>query len=192
MKLRKRSEEEYQQAIQLYEQGASLPEIEQKIGISQGALYNYFKQKGILIRKRGQAMALAMLRGRFKKSNVYIPKTKWKIAYLAGLIDGEGSVFLRNAFSKSRVIPLIRVVNTDPKMIEWIHQNFGGRKAIHRKYGKANWKPVHRWETDSIMACKVILEALLPFLITKKKNAEEVLTFCLRHIEEWKKTASSR
>lgn len=192
MKLRKWSEEDYGKAVQLYQKGCSVPEIEELTGMPQGTLYYYFKKTNVKTRSRKEGFALAFLRGRFKKSQLTIPKDKWKLAYLAGLIDGEGSVFLRHGWTRRRILPMVRVSNTDPKMIRWIHENFGGTERHvmkptekERRTGKRK-KPLYRWETDSILACKALLDAVLPFLITKKQNGEKVLAFCNDKLRQYK------
>ena len=53
------------------------------------------------------------------------------IAYLAGIIDGEGSIYIGN-FSCNEITKLpyyqtnMQVTNTDQKLIDWLHNTFGG------------------------------------------------------------------
>lgn len=101
-----------------------------------------------------------------------------KIAYLAGIFDGEGSIRHRTRY-KSRVAGLqIRVTNTNQELLTWIQTYFGGwiyalRKAcdltcemshVHKR------KDSYAWYISGTRAM-AILETILPYLIVKKQAA---------------------
>jgi AcrR family transcriptional regulator len=163
------------EAYELYKQGFTTREIAKKIGIPYAVLLYHFKRK-FTTRSRGESITLAFCRyGTYLKrqKRVWIPKEKWKLAYLAGLIDGEGSVYW--SYCQGRLIPNIKVANTDKKMIDWIIENFGGRVNDRDRTRPRHWKKIYHWCVSSLSGCYLILLSVSPYLITKKEKAEELL-----------------
>jgi len=107
----------------------------------------------------------------------FIPSEVWKLAYFAGLLDGEGNI--------REIDHRIYIGNTDMKMIEWLKENFGGTVSLGKKR-KPNWKPCHRWEAHSIVDCQKICQAVLPYLITKREQAQSLLLVCNTYLENFK------
>jgi len=93
-----------------------------------------------------------------------------KIAYLAGLIDGEGYLKIE----KHGTIRL-NVGMTDEKTIDWIYNNFGGTKT-EQKTPKG--KPFYVWRMNQGKDLFYLLLLLIPFLVTKK----EALTNALKDL----------
>jgi len=111
---------DFSQIKKLYESGYSVREISIKLKIPESVLYQFLKKKGYKLRSHKEAYIISLLKGKIKRTKIKIPKEKWKLGYLAGLIDGEGSVYVGEGFSKTRRIPEVKVTNTNKKMIEWI------------------------------------------------------------------------
>ena len=95
-------------------------------------------------------------------------------AYLAGIVDGEGSIILKTQMTKSkngkrypcRKLEL-RVGNTSIELLEWIKQ-FGGHYYYEKT--KDGQKPRYQWCITTRGAAE-ILEEILPYLIIKKEKA---------------------
>lgn len=104
-----------------------------------------------------------------------ISKTKW--AYLAGIIDGEGTIYI-GAYSRNKKTGVlhyqtsIQVSNTDQKLIEWLHDTFGGGMGMYtpRQTPKNSRCDVYRWAIWADL--DKICTYLLPYLIVKKNQAE--------------------
>ena len=102
-------------------------------------------------------------------------------AYMAGIIDGEGSIYIGN-FSKNPTTGAlyyqtnIEISNTDEPLIDWIHSTFGGRKALYtRKQMAANSrKQVYRWMATGILVDHIV-KLIYPYIITKKRQCEIML-----------------
>lgn len=115
---------------------------------------------------------------------------KWTVAqaaYLAGIIDGEGSISLQ--FSKPRkkgytggFSPCVRVSNTDRKMIDFLERMWP-RTAVAKLSLRANEKHKPIWDlmVRSIEGCRIVLERVLPYLITKREHAKLLLRYCRKH-----------
>ena len=105
---------------------------------------------------------------------------------LAAYIDGEGHIGIylnKNRKSKNgRDIRLeylsITVVNTDPRLVEWCYNTFGGkilsipRKEVNRK----KHKPCYEWKVVAKFAAE-ILTGCLPYFLVKTEQAEIGLAF---------------
>jgi hypothetical protein len=106
-----------------------------------------------------------------------------QIAYLAGIIDGEGTMYIQRRMDKRSSIVTwsywtrLQVCNTNPKLIEWIHQTFGG--LVYKKerdHIKRNWKTQFEWYSKISMV-DILLPLLHPYLIIKKPHAEVMMEF---------------
>ena len=101
-------------------------------------------------------------------------------AYLAGIIDGDGTITVEVTFSKKNkrlsFIPYIKIAlsATDAWLLERITQHFGGH--IWRK------KRFAEWGTTNKKVIKEILNKILPYLQLKKRRAELVLK-CIEILE---------
>ena len=102
---------------------------------------------------------------------------KTDLAYIAGIIDGEGSIIAQRSTSKKGQLKrynIIVVVNmTDTSAIELIRALFGGRfyKYLPRRSER---KAITRWQVSGQEA-EVILRAIKPYLLVKRAKAEVAL-----------------
>lgn len=100
---------------------------------------------------------------------------KEKLAYLAGIFDGEGCVGVSKTIIKKTNTFYhfleVRIVNTDYAMMKWIVENFGGH--LIKSIRAPNRRNCYIWR---IMKSD-LMEELLPYLITKKKQIEQAILF---------------
>jgi hypothetical protein len=103
-------------------------------------------------------------------------------AYLAGLIDGEGSIFVSavGPHRKKTVYPIVCIGMTHRGVIEWLAARLrSGKVQIHnqtnlRRYGYM--KPQYRFQLFGKRA-KLLCAALLPYLRVKDRQAQLVSSF---------------
>jgi len=100
-------------------------------------------------------------------------------AYLAGIIDGEGSISLlkivRN--NKTFISPVITITNTDKKLVDWVVSVYpNGVWRVRQR--DATHKLVNEWALNKISDVAHLLSQLLPYLTIKKDKAKIVLEFC--------------
>jgi hypothetical protein len=104
------------------------------------------------------------------------------LAYMAGIIDGEGSICIFETYGKnkrygtySRTKAIVTVANTSEDLMRWINTNFGGAmwrvKRRRGEDGSGRWKVCYHWELGHTKASDLLL-MLLPYLVVKKKQAE--------------------
>jgi len=122
-----------------------------------------------------------------------------KFIYLAGFLDGEGSItgWCAKEQKKRGVYNLkIYTTSTNKEVTEWIKSNFGGLIYVNRSPSrKPHWKTSYIWCIERPKT-KEFLEQILPYLIIKKKQAEVALklreTFSKRYRNLPKKIADLR
>lgn len=101
-----------------------------------------------------------------------------EIAYLAGIIDGEGSLTIGNysANKKTGVLhyqTILSITNSDFSLIQWLHNTFGGNfwKYSAKQTPKVSRQAYYRWVATGDLLTH-ICELVYPFMICKKKQVE--------------------
>lgn len=90
-----------------------------------------------------------------------------KLAYAAGIMDGEGSVGLYRKSSTQRFrYPKCSVDNTSIELVEFMHKYFGGSLTSRKR--KSYEKDLYRWQIQG-QRCMDFLEDVLPYLKEKEK-----------------------
>lgn len=117
------------------------------------------------------------------KTNIHELKdyTIAQSAYLAGIIDGEGSIYIGNFSCNPRTgTPYyqtnIEVTNTSEEMIDWLMQNIGGRKSKYsaKQTPTNSRKAVFRWIATGELVTH-ICNKIIPYITTKKRQCEIML-----------------
>ncbi len=106
-------------------------------------------------------------------------RSKINLAYIAGFLDGDGSLMLQLKKRKDSKIGL-RFMATicfyqdsrHDKPLHWICRELGIGYISHRKDGMSELR------INGFQAIKVILNDLLPYLRFKKKQAKALLCAC--------------
>lgn len=114
-------------------------------------------------------------------------------SYVAGIIDGEGSIMIKYHKStplRPRTVsvyaPMIAIVNTSYEMLKVVQEFIGcGHIYIKRNdtpnaiaFGKYHMKTYWRLHVASIPEVQYILQKCLPHLIIKKDKAVAALELC--------------
>ncbi len=96
-----------------------------------------------------------------------------KLAYLAGIVDGEGCFVISRRANGSYF--RLEVTSTNLALCEYLKKNYNGcmRISYRGREGK-NHKQAYRWEIEGKKAVSLIRE-LYPHLIIKKAVAEILL-----------------
>lgn len=108
---------------------------------------------------------------------------KEKLAYLAGLIDADGHMYVAMSAAGGRTkkypTPKILVCSSDMLHLEWLKENIGGGIYLYRK--KENYKgpltankDMRRWEIAGGKAYSLALE-LKPYIVLKQNQLERIV-----------------
>lgn len=104
-------------------------------------------------------------------------------SYIAGIIDGEGYIGIYR--SKDRYLrPVVNVANTSEVLIDQLRRMTGiGAKYKKTHHMKSCWS----WSVRKFSEIRGLLEAVLPFLVVKRKKAELLLEFLLLREEAYER-----
>ena len=98
-----------------------------------------------------------------------------KYAWLAGLLDGDGSIVLTDRSNKHYQRVDVRVVNTALNLIAVLHATFGGGVTSSAPRGNASFqgkKTVYTWQSYRQETNLEILRETAPYLVSKRDRAE--------------------
>lgn len=101
--------------------------------------------------------------------------------YLAGLIDGEGSVMLMSTHSGTFKSPQVSVASTDYEIINFLNEKVPGGCISNKKIYKEHHKPSYTWKIINDKAITFLKEIEPYMLIPKKKKRARLI------IDEYKK-----
>jgi len=108
--------------------------------------------------------------------------SKSHLGYLAGIIDGEGSISIRERPSNSTVAIYIRVYGTYKPLMKYLVQLAGGsykpRKAVCEEncsiFHVHSRKQSYRWSLFGERAV-IVLEQVSPFMLEKQNLAKKAI-----------------
>ena len=101
------------------------------------------------------------------------------LAYLAGIVDGEGCIRIHKQSKRNCYSPMITVVNTNPILVDWLRFFFGGSVGVYHS-GNTNWKDSYNWRLTGIKAIE-LLQQIRPYLRLKAQQADKLLAFWRIH-----------
>ena len=116
-----------------------------------------------------------------------------EISYLAGIIDGEGSIYIQSRKRSDAIdyFPRFQIANTDKKLMDWIHSKFGGNLfQKNRTRHNPKWRLQYEWFTTRKLMDQ-LLELIIPYLICKKEHAQVMLEFRKTFLEKKSHKVSS-
>ncbi len=101
--------------------------------------------------------------------------------YLAGIIDGEGSIGIARKKSKRSVGGYtynitVSVVNTDRPLIDWLLHTTGVGHVSDHMDERAGYKPAWIWSVWSREAERLLIR-VLDFLVVKRSRADLALQY---------------
>ena len=111
-------------------------------------------------------------------------------AWLAGIIDGEGSIFVMKQKRKDRerdtnYILRVTVQSTDKFMCPKIHSLVGGPVIWEQRDKRENCKNTYKWQCNGKKAAK-FLKAIRPYLVVKADQADVAIGFQENTKKHWK------
>lgn len=115
--------------------------------------------------------------------------TSTDIAWLAGFLDGEGTIGLSRQNSKNwphpYLCPHLQAPNTDyrliQRMVDIIEAILGKKVTVCvSNKGGDGWKRAWRVKVKAQKDLVKLLPLLMPYLVGKREQSQIVLDFCLR------------
>lgn len=99
------------------------------------------------------------------------PQADPRLAYVAGLIDGEGCIRIAKQSNKLTYIAVVQLAMTEKAEVvkKALLETFGGN-CYAMEFKNKNWARQWQWRINGEEACE-FLEKIIPFLILKKPQA---------------------
>ena len=91
-------------------------------------------------------------------------------AYLAGIIDGEGTITLTRLHKNETPCPVVSVSNTSLPLLKWIQLRVGGNISS-KKIAKIHHTQSYVWSIRQNRAL-YLLDEIKEYLIVKRKHAD--------------------
>jgi len=106
-----------------------------------------------------------------------------EIAYLAGLIDGEGCIYIGHTKQGKygngyQWHSMLKITSCDQELIIWLENTFGGSKDSRYRWTskKKFTRPVYNWQATGPML-DYILPLVKPYLIIKRKQCDIMIRY---------------
>lgn len=107
--------------------------------------------------------------GKFRLSLLRLPSDAVELAYLAGLFDGEGSVFRHKTTKAWRVV----ITSTHLPLAIWLG-GLGGTVRPKTRYSSRH-SPAYDWYLERGSDALMFLEAVRPYLRIKDARADAAM-----------------
>lgn len=151
--------------VSAYQGGVPMSEIAPTFGVSHSTVQRALKQSGVKLRPFG-----------LRKRTVTVPTDPAALGYLCGLFDGEGNLQFRDKHAGRSIGCKMAIYNTDPGVMRWLMRTVGGKVLFDTARTKRHgWLPIGTWNVYRAQDVAALLAAMLPFLIVKKRQAENAL-----------------
>lgn len=171
------TEKEEKRILQVWKQtGSSKEKIEQlqkELGRSWPSIYNRGIRLGLIQKKLQQSRPI----GEFTETDK---------AYVAGFLDGEGSISINRRIEKNGhigFIPRLSFTNTNKDVLLHIQKliGFGYLQTRHRP-SQTSWATCYDLVFMGIRSVRPIIQILSPYLIVKRKQADIVAEYCSNRV----------
>lgn len=116
-----------------------------------------------------------------------MPYNKNDLAYIAGFIDGEGSIHFnrKNDREKPYVRPVLNISQSDKSILEWISKklNVGNVNTIYQTLNIPFRKKAYHIQYGDRQAYEVI-KLVYPYLRVKRKQADLIIKFYNQYLDK--------
>ena len=110
--------------------------------------------------------------------------TSEELAYIAGIVDGEGYIGIyKHPDNYTIYRTIVGVTNTDLKLVDWLHEMLGGNIYEKPSYGK-NHKTQYNWKLNGTHIVD-LLKAIRPYLRLKDEQADIILELESMKVKYW-------
>jgi len=142
-----------------------------------------FRQTAGAIRSKAHRMGLKQNFHRVRNQPSFSPGdvdvlqnvTETEKAYIAGLFDGEGSIYIKYS-KQNRIRVIVSIVNTNREVIEWLKSKSEfGKVYADGSQGYLGYRTLYSWCIFGIPRIKSFLQAISPYLIIKRDKAQEII-----------------
>lgn len=109
------------------------------------------------------------------------PEEKEMMAYIAGLIDGDGHIGIKFG-PRGKISPIIQLHNSNRNMPLYLNKLFGGTLGCDKPRKEGN-RPIWKWMLQGEEGCKNFISKIAPYLVVKLDSAIELMEFLSSKID---------
>jgi len=95
-------------------------------------------------------------------------------AYIAGLVDGEGTVTLSRRHRSENRHVVISISNTDRPLLEYVLNSVGAGKITNKRTSQTHHTPSYTYTISNRQAL-ALLSQILPYLKTYKAKRSDII-----------------
>ncbi len=157
-------------AVRMYLETGSSYRVGRAFGVTGGTIINELKRRGISRWSKGVG----------RKEVVLVPSEPATLAYIAGMIDGDGSITVMEDKRGLKITYRIElfIYNNSAVLMTWLEQ-FGGKTHWHWKVDCSkdghNRQPQAQWMIRDAISVHAWLMALAPYLVIKQNKARAMI-----------------
>lgn len=106
--------------------------------------------------------------------SIRMPLDRARLGYIAGIIDGEGTIsILRPPGKRTRVT--VQVASTTRALHDWLLEEVGGKVYERVGLNHLGTRPIWYWHLVRMRDVRMFLSAIEPFMIIKRSLANDAL-----------------
>ena len=113
---------------------------------------------------------------------VHLKMTETEIAYLAGMIDADGTITLLKNSKATTLKPKLQVSNTDTRIMDWLMLKIP-EGIVNKRKKQPRHKIAYLWRLEGLRILE-ILKRLQPHLIIKINRCGTLISFVERRLEK--------
>ena len=119
-----------------------------------------------------------------------------RLAFLAGLIEGEGTITIQRSNKrkngKHNILPIVQIANSNAELIEFavktLRETGASPYVYWKKQSEKTRAPSATIHLGGYNRVGSFLKVITPYLISKRRQAEIVLSMCERRCNQPKNT----
>jgi len=148
------------QFLAMYREGKTIAQISEQLGVGNGTVQRAIAKYG-KPRPNGT-----------RQQTIHMPQDAAQIGYIAGLLDGEGNLQLKE--DHESISCKLAIYNTCQEVIDWLHVTIGGNVQVQSRE-KKGWQTCYIWALYRAKDIYVLLKAVQPYLIIKREKCDMML-----------------
>lgn len=160
-----------QEVVVRYESGESARALAKSYGVGDQTVIRLLARRGIARRRTQSAGAVRDVALDPAPDLAIEALRPVELAYIAGLIDGEGCLLIYRKKDKRGVYhfrSILRISNTSVRVIRWLQERLGGEVAPSGKPGEL---PVYHWPIEGPRLAQLLI-TVRPYLVIKVELAD--------------------
>lgn len=101
-------------------------------------------------------------------------------AYIAGFIDGEGTIRLHSPARASQYVPMVRITSVTPDVLNYVQSIYGGWIRDYQptsSKGKQNCRTAYEWTIQGRETVLKLMMDIAPYCIVKAAHVQLMVRF---------------